>query len=383
MISFREIYLPLMFIAILIGYQITAYFFYQYLKYRKERIEMQKLLLAYALVFGLTLTAFTIRIVNLYFFTMYIPSYFKGLIRLTYLLLYLGIMAFYLVISSKDFDKILNRKMLKILSLALIIPICSIFILEIETLIFSIIAGLTLLIYYSIILFFHLQLIKLTTGDIQMRLKLILVGIILLFLSHGIGGYTPSYILLEAYSEVLQVVSVPLFITGLMTFLLGVYKFPVFLEFDWKKHLLALFIIDKTKDNILYTYYFMRGNNEDMMEKKSKKTTEENKFLFSQGIVGMERIISLVSESTDQNIHKIKHGDMLILLSHGEGKFSHVAFCLLVKKELNSLKYLIKQTKKEFISLYSPVLDNLNNSNEFEKEIFSGFDKELEQIMVL
>ncbi|MHA1725861.1 MAG: hypothetical protein ACTSXH_13695, partial [Promethearchaeota archaeon] len=64
---FREFYLPLMFIAIVIGYQISGYFLYLHAKYKNEKIKFNNLLLGYGLIFGITLTGFTIRILNLYF----------------------------------------------------------------------------------------------------------------------------------------------------------------------------------------------------------------------------------------------------------------------------------------------------------------------------
>ncbi len=374
---FRDFYLPFMFIAILIGYQISVYFLYQYVKYKKEKLKLHILLLGYALIFGITLTAFAIRIINLYFLKESYPKIFENVARITYLLFYLGVIAFFLVISSKTFNKIINTRIIRVLAFLLIIPIIITFILTIETLLYSAIAGLTVGTSYGIILYFQNKLATLATGDIRRRLRLIFWGIIFLVISHLIGGYTPSYVLLSAYSELIQSISAPLFTVGLLIFFLGAYKFPAFLEFDWRENIIGLFIVNKNNYSIIYQYDFDPGRK--AMPKESTKRTDETNLLFSRGIVGIENIISLVLESTDKHIEKISHGNYLILLEHADEPFSFLIFCLMVKKELTSLKYLIKKIKEEFLKQYSPILPSMLQSGEVELKIFSNFDKIIKQ----
>ncbi|MHA1763504.1 MAG: hypothetical protein ACTSYC_07070 [Promethearchaeota archaeon] len=374
---FREFYLPLMFIAIVIGYQISGYFLYLHAKYKNEKIKFNNLLLGYGLIFGITLTGFTIRILNLYFLRIYYPKIFSPLVRTTYLLLYTGIMVFYLIISSKVFNAIIRTNFIRALSFLLLIPIFCSLIMTIETLLYSTIAGITLVLYYSIILKFQNKLAQLTTGDIRKRLNLIFWAIMLIFVSHFLGGYTPSNVLLSAYTDLLQIISVPLFIIGLLIFFLGAYKFPMFLEFDWKENIISLYVVNRVNFEILYQYHFnlVPISNHEQWEEQEKGSN----ILFSRGLIGMESIISFISESTNDNVDKISHQKYLILIQHAEKPFDFLIFYLFVKKELNSLRYIIKQVKEEFIKLYSPILMKIAQSKEFEQKLFSSFDNVIKQ----
>ncbi|MHA1804433.1 MAG: hypothetical protein ACTSU4_07845, partial [Promethearchaeota archaeon] len=93
----------------------------------------------------------------------------------------------------------------------------------------------------------------------------------------------------------------------------------------------------------------------------------------------MESIISFISESTNDNVDKISHQKYLILIQHAEKPFDFLIFYLFVKKELNSLRYIIKQVKEEFIKLYSPILMKIAQSKEFKQKLFSSFDTVIKQ----
>jgi hypothetical protein len=250
--------------------------------------------------------------------------------------------------------------------------------------VFSAIAGLTLIICYPIILFFHKRLIKLTTGEIKKRLRLIIIGVILCFVSHFIGGYTPSYVLLRAYSDFLQIISAPIFIVGLAIIFLGVYKFPAFLEFGWREYLVNFYIVNKTNYKILYTYDFKDINSKSIKSQPIRNSLEEKELFFSRGIIGIDTILSVISNSTpevNKGLQQIKQGDFLILLNYGDKSLSHIIFCLLVKKEMKSLFYFNKKAKDEFQKIYSPILSTINQLDYYELNIFSGFDKVLKQML--
>lgn len=222
-----------------------------------------------------------------------------------------------------------------------------------------------------------MRLIRLTRGDIQKRLKFILIGILSCIVSQFIGGYTPSYVLLAQFSDILQIISVPFFILGLMTIFLGVYKFPTFLEFGWREHVLNLFIANKTNYKILYSFDFKHIKTTSKSIENTKDVTNDKEFFFSRGVIGIDNIISIISNSKNKSIQQIKHGDFLILINYGEEPFSFIVFCLLVEREMKSLNYFIKKIKEEFQRMYSPVLYNITQLEleDQEKKIFSGFDE--------
>ena len=224
--SLRNIFLPLLFISIAIGFQIFIYFLYQYYKAKKEKLELGRILLAYGLIFGLTLTDFFIRVINLYFIEDINYLLFTFITKITFLLLYSSLLVFFTIISSNPFHSIVNSNLTKIIAILIIIPIISVFLLQVDSLIFVIITTITLLISYIYILFFHSRIVKLSTGDIRKRLNLILFGFALCLIQHFIGGYIPSQVLFPEHSQILQVISAPIFIFGLMVVFLGIFRFP-------------------------------------------------------------------------------------------------------------------------------------------------------------
>lgn len=87
-VNLREFYIPALIISVIIGYQISIYFLYQYNKYKNENIDLNAILLAYGILFGLTLSGFLIRVINLYWIKAFNLQFFNFLTRLTFIILY-------------------------------------------------------------------------------------------------------------------------------------------------------------------------------------------------------------------------------------------------------------------------------------------------------
>ena len=284
-IDLRDIYISLLFIAIVIGYQIFIYFLYQYYKVKDKKLDLNIILLAIGLIFGLSLTGFFIRVINLYYIGIYNLQIFNLLTKVTFLLLYSAIMLFFIIISSESFHEIINSKLTKIIAVSIIIPINTVFFLQIESFLFILICAITLVISYTYVLYFHTRLIRLSTGNIKKRLKLILIGFVLCVIQHFIGGYIPSYVLFQQYSQILQLISAPIFICGLLIVILSVYRFPAFLEFKWKENLLSVFIINRRNLKVIYTFDFKEIKDKKKYQIKELPLLRENKLLFSSGII--------------------------------------------------------------------------------------------------
>ncbi|MFX1257248.1 MAG: hypothetical protein ACFFAN_05290 [Promethearchaeota archaeon] len=377
----RFFFLPFLIITVVIGYQIFVYFFYQYYKIRDEKLELNKILPAYGILFGLPLTGFLIRIINLYYVRNISSEIFNFLTKLTFLLLYSSFIIFFAILSMKSFRRIINLSLIKILSVSLIISIISIFILQPESLLFITIALITIVISYSYILYFQTKLIKLSTGVIKKRLKHILIGFLLCVLQHFFGGYLPSYVLFQQYSLILQLIAIPTFLLGLMIVFLGIFRFPAFLELGWKENLLNLFIIYRRNYKLLYTFDFKTVKDERFDSIKNSVNSKEKELFFSRGIIGINDIFHIVTKSNEKEIEKIKRAELTIFLKNGDKPINFVTYCLVVKKDMISFTYFLKSIKNQFQVVYKHLLSNLNNLSGKEEKLFSGFDIVLDKLM--
>ena len=380
-LDLRNIYLPLLFISVALGYQIFIYFLYQYNKTNKEKLELSKILLAYGSLFGLTLTGLFIRIINLYYIELYNSGLFILLRNITFILLYSAFMLFFIIISSKPFYKIIPSNLTKIIAVSMIIPIISVFILQIESLTFVYISTTALIISYIYILIFHFRTVKLSTGKIKKRLNLILLGFALCVIQHFIGGYIPSRVLFRKYSQILQVISAPIFICGLMIIFLGVFKFPAFLEFGWKQSLMQFLIINRESYRVLYSFDFKEFENEREIHNKKRPKIEERKTILSSGIIGIDAVVSKIIKSDSEHIDIIKQEDFLILLNYGDQPLSSIIYSLIVNKDMKSFSYFLKTMKSEFQKTYRNILINLSELKDVEDKLFLGFDKYIIKMM--
>ena len=377
----RDFFIILLFISVVIGYQIFIYFLYQYYKAKKEKLDLSKILLAYGTIFGLTLTGFFIRNINLYYIGKNNLEIFDFLTKLTFLLLYSALMLFFIIISSDTFHEIINSNLTKILAITITIPLITVFLLQIESFLFILITGITLVISYSYILYFHIRLTRLSTGSIKKRLNFILIGFALCVIQHFIGGYIPSYILFQKYFQILQVISAPIFLCGLIIVFLGVFRFPAFLEFGWRESLLYIFIIDQRNCNVIYSFDFKEVISKNKNKIKKFPMIKESKLIFSSGIIGINDIISGITNTNYEYVETIKQEDFLILLNHGDTPLSYIIYCLIVSKDMKSYRYFLKIIKNEFEHIYKNILINLNELKGIEKELFLGFDVNIKKLI--
>ena len=102
--NLRDFYLPLLFISILMGYQVIIYFIYQYQKIRKEKLELNKTLIAYILTFGLAFTGYSIRIINIYYIQDFNFELFKMLTKITFIFLFSSLLSYILITSTETFN---------------------------------------------------------------------------------------------------------------------------------------------------------------------------------------------------------------------------------------------------------------------------------------
>ena len=187
--------------------------------------------------------------------------------------------------------------------------------------------------------------------------------------------------LFSQQQQIVQLMFPPLMIVGLMVIFLGVYRFPIFLEFNWKENLIKLFIIDRKNLKQVYSYNFVEHIYEKNNSIDNLIKPREMDLFFSRGIIGINDIISSITTTEDEKIEKIKQGEFVILLKSGDEPLSFITFCLLIKKEMISINYFLKTMKNQFQNFYKNILLNLDLIEGKERKIFSKFDVIIKNIL--
>lgn len=366
-LTYREIHIPSMLIAAILGYQIAIYFFHQYHKNKSDDLQLNKILLAFGCFFSFLLSGFIIRIISNYYLVD--PAFYELFSLLTTLVVLLSVISFLVIVAGSAFKEIINVKYTKIIIGLNIIPIISIFIFPSDSpeyQLFLIPNSLGLI----FMLIFELKLLRKTSGDIKRRLIFIILGEVMLGVSLVFGREQNDFLLpSSADVEIVWIISIYVAIAGLGIIFLGVYQFPAFLEFDWQKTLLKLTIIDQKDRNIIFTFDFTDTSSGEFQNREIKPD------LTSGGIKGIDDILQTYNRSQNNvRVDKIKHGNVIIFLQHGEDQFNDLTYVLIVNKDLKSCKYFLSSIKEQFEGLFKGILQNLNNINTQQMKIFDSFE---------
>jgi len=103
--------------------------------------------------------------------------------------------------------------------------------------------------------------------------------------------------------------------------------------------------------------------------------------IFSGGLVGIDSIISTITNTEDEKINKIKQGNSLILLEHGSGFTSQLDYVLIVRQEQRSFRMFLNTLRNQFESFYKEILLNLNELEGTPDLLFLSFDIIIENIV--
>ena len=373
-----DFYFPFMILELLIGYQISFYFLYQYYKIKEEKIGLNKILLAFSLLFGLGVSGIVIRNYNSYYINDVILNNF--FLYFTHIIIAVAVSSFLLIISSKSFQIIININVTRAVSIYTIVISILIFVIQIKSIQF-IFFIISIILGYFYLIFFHLKLINRSKGKIRKRIILIFIGEVLLISNILIGIEETVVLIFLQHMPFITLISNFVILFALMTILLCVYKFPIFLEFNWDKNLIKLFIVNTQNFEIIYTFNFTEEI--ERKENTTKKPSEiiESDYFFSRGIIGIKDIISGITNKKEEGIEKIRRGELLILLKNGDAPLSFVLYCLTVKKEMNSINYFLKTIKNEFQELYKNIILSFEDLQGLENKIFSSFDNYIKSII--
>ncbi len=378
LIPIREFQIPIIIIGVIVGYQLSIYFFIQYRKYREERLGLNRILLAYGVFFLLGLNSILIRNINIYFIEDEVLNI--EFLKLTNFLMVFTIFSFIVIISSKSFTPVVNSKFSIIFGIISAISLPPIFIFESNSLELNIFT-IPALIGMLYIWFFQIKLIQYSEPTFKKRLIMILISQILLLGAFLVRGeFSRSYILQSNEQNVIIFTS-SLSIMLLFFIFLGVYRFPAFLEFDWKENLIKLFIIDPATRTSLYNYDFISKKDKELNYNELDLENFRRDRFYSIGRFGFVDIIGAITKSEKSESDKIILGDLMFMYKYADPPYSSIMFVLIVQKEMISFSYLLNSIKNQFQGFYSKILLEMDLFKGIEELFFSSFDVLLKNLI--
>ena len=357
--------------AILLGFQLALYFFYRFFKIKDESLPLNRILLSFGFYYLLLMLGLLFLTINKNFMSEAISK--EILYKVGYISILLSPITFAYFILIQELKKIVNINLLKYLMLISLIPIVIVAILPVSLTIVIIIAIGISSISAVYILFFQIRLIHISRGELKHRLFQIFFGNILVLISL----FFLSEIFISFFEtrliSLLSFIGVGLILIGILIASLGVYGFPVLFELRWRENLLKLFIINRENNVCLYAY--------DFSQIKDQNIQNDYKELFSGGITGIDYILSIITNSKNDKIYKIKQPDSLILLEYGN-LIPQLTYALIVKKDFKSNRYFLRLLKNQFESFYKEILTNVDKIEGNIGILFKSFDLILNDLMV-
>jgi len=377
LVNLREVYLPAMIFSIILDYQLAIYFLYLYSKHRKDKIGLNRFLLAFSNLFGFGANSYLFLVIgSFYIHDSYLAEIF---IRIGVVLLQGGILAVLLILLSKPFLPLINSRTVKIISVLSGISIVYLlfFYIPFIGLISNIIIGFIGGVYF---LYFQTKLVKLTSGTVHSRLIITLIGELIFLIGIFLGSGLLNIPTLFDLRHVLYLIGSYVVNIGLIVILYGTFKFPGVLEFNWKNNLIKLYVIDAKNFFELYSYDFSKIRNL-ASGPDSHNINEEKNPINSIGVAGISDVFDEITKTYHNRVKTIKYGDFSILLEYGEDLKSQFLFVLFVKKNMTSLQVFLKKVKTHFLTSYKGSLANYDIVDKFRETIFSGFDLILQKIL--
>ena len=373
LVSLREVYLPAMIFSIILDYQLAIYFLYLYRKHRKDKIGLNKFLLAFSNLFGIGATSYLFLVIgSFYIHDSYLAELF---IRIGVSLLQGGILVVLLILLSKPFFTLINSRVVKIVSVLSGISIIYLLFLYVKPigLFPSMLIGLIGGTYF---LYFQTKLVKLTSGTVHSRLLITLIGEVVFLIGMFLGSGLPNISVLFEVRDIFYLVGCYIVNLGLLAIFYGTFKFPGVLEFNWKNNLLKLYVIDARNLYELYSYDFNKIRN-----LAGDFSNEKNNPINSIGVVGISEVFDEITKTYQNRVKIIKYGNFSILLEYEADPKSQFLFVLFVDKNMKSLQLFLRKVKTQFLNSYGGLLANFDIVDKFRETIFSGFDLILQNIL--
>ncbi|MFX1365340.1 MAG: hypothetical protein ACFFCE_03480 [Promethearchaeota archaeon] len=380
MLSQIEINKELQFIAfllpIMMGFQLTIYLFFQYQKTRDKNLPLNRILLAFgSFIFFLILGTLLIHIARNFIENEIIHVI---ITRIGWFFGFFSTICFSSIIIAKEFSSVINIKIAKILLIFTIIPVVVLFIvpnllspLFISSIIFIVLNGLYLV-------RFQMIMIRKVVGNIKKKFELFLYGTLISLVALTFAIFVGLGVLPPILNEIIYYTGICVLIIGFIIISFSVINFPPFYEFEWRKNLIKLFIINQQNKSCIYSYDFIEKFKDKNAQNQNHLKQFEN--LFSKGILGIESIIGIITNTKGKGLNEIEKGDYHIFLEDSQYPF-YLTFVLIVKVHLISTPHLLKSIKGRFELFFREILLNLNNFSEEYSQLFSSFDNIMNQIL--
>ena len=359
-----DFYLPLLFIILALTYQMCFYLFYKYYKIRKENLGLNKFLIAFGLLYGFGFTGIVLRAFNSYFVN---DLLFNAILNnISHVIISIAAISFLLIISLKDFSSLLNKIIIRLIILITIVS-SSLILLIGDGILKNLIVFTSLLIGIIFMTYFHIILIQNSTGNVKIRIFTLFIGEILVVIGIIFGTEKNLYLFTPEGQILVRDMFTPLIIMGQLIIFYAFYDFPVFLEFKWQENLNYFYVIDRKRLRLIYNYNF-RTKSSEIVEESS----DQNIF-FSKGLIGIEKVISLITKTKEDQIQRINQEDRIMIFTYGTDGLDSLIFCITVNDDMVSMAFLLKTLQKLFQNRFKSLLSDLEAIEGKEFIIFDKF----------
>ncbi|MBD3195850.1 MAG: hypothetical protein GF317_12385 [Candidatus Lokiarchaeota archaeon] len=359
-------------IPFIIGLQLAIYFIYQYYKIQNLSLALNKILLSFSTFIILLITSPLLIQISRNFapdnFTEQILSKIGWVFGLS------SPIGMEIFILNKEFAKIINLRTIKGLMILNILSIPLAIMAPSSRSPLFFIAVIMVAVNGLNLLRFEYILIKKSIGLIKTNFKLFFLGTIISIIALVSAILVGSGVLSNETTELfVYYLGTSILTIGFIILFISAYNFPPFYEFELAEHVLELYIINQTSNTCLYHYKFMdyalKENNKSpmiLLDERDKGS------LFSKGITGVETIISVITKTSKDKINKIEQEEKILFLEYGI-RAPSLLYVLVVKRDLESYTYLLKNIRNQFEAFYNQILMKLSEIPENQEKLFSSF----------
>jgi hypothetical protein len=286
--------------------------------------------------------------------------------KLGFSMLMLGPIAFISFILIDEYSKIIQLKVAKIFSVLNLIPIFTVWVFSTDSFIFFI--TLIFMVLNSLyVLYIQLRLIFISMGKIKRRFIQFFSGEVIAVIAFLIAAQT-SFGILPIPTIVTFYLGVSILIVALLIIFQSITNFPPFYEFEWKKGIQQFLIINPKDNKLLFFYDFT-----DPSREKYRKADKQKEL---SSLKGIKDIINRITTTKKEGLNSIKYGEHIILLSESKKKNLPLQYALIVERDLDTYKYILRKLRRQFESFFNEILRDFEEISQIQEQeqLFLSFD---------
>jgi hypothetical protein len=129
------------------------------------------------------------------------------------------------------------------------------------------------------------------------------------------------------------------------------------------------------KPKLIYNYNFRTKSSETIEE------SSDNNVFFSKGLIGIEKIVSLITKTKEENIQRIDQEEQIMIFNYGTDGLDSLIFCIIVNDDMVSMVFLLKLLQKLFQNRFKNLLSDLEAIEGNEYTIFDKFKEEIDSLI--